>query len=469
MKLISLILFAFCVAQSVLAIEGIVVDSKSHKSLSLVSIKIDNENNPISGLSDLDGNFNIKVKEDAEKLIFSHIGYKTQTIKLRKNNKDLIVEMKLELCILSEVNVVADKKSAARKLIEKVTENLNETMITTPYQGKGFQRSLKQRDNVYIYFAEASIETYNEGYQSVGHAYNISKSSQYRVSNQELSNSYAFKNPVLGREQGVRYSYNNIFIPLALNRTFYFEIVDTIKINDIDHAVVNYQLNHDNVKDKEIKNSKYNLIPELYLFGELIVNLESYTLYQVKSKGESSLLYGNKRIRNAEFIREYAFEMEKGKSFLSKVKTITAFDEKSLTSDTIRHFISSFDLNYYDFDTTSISDKQLSEKFECKIETKIYGNRRSRICVSQPASRKKISTYNPVFWKNVKNTHNWDIIKNDLESIYNVPLEEQFANNSNYLISKKRLFELMDIVGIKKKKQMLNDFKYYEKKHLLAD
>lgn len=95
---------SFVFAQNV-EIKGTVKDAVTGEALIGASILVAEGQGVVT---DLDGNFSIKVSPGTYLIKFSYVGYTTQEIKVVVNNKTYSLDVNLESMILDEVEVVAD-------------------------------------------------------------------------------------------------------------------------------------------------------------------------------------------------------------------------------------------------------------------------------------------------------------------------------------------------------------------------
>ncbi|GAB6283681.1 MAG: hypothetical protein STSR0008_24700 [Ignavibacterium sp.] len=107
-------------------LEGYVLDDNNNP---LIGVNIYLANSNIGTTSNLDGNFLIKLKIGHNKIIFSYIGYFSDTLYIALN-KDEVASKKIILrqshITLQDVIVYADEFNEAEKIIKKVIDNKND-------------------------------------------------------------------------------------------------------------------------------------------------------------------------------------------------------------------------------------------------------------------------------------------------------------------------------------------------------
>lgn len=120
MKKILLSIIAICLlfgktyAQPSSIIEGIIVDAKTNSPLEKVNIF--NQTSTLGNFSNLDGTFQIEIKEYPSIIIFSYIGYENFLLKLdKKSTEPIIINLQPSSFGLPEIEITAQPK------IEKLT------------------------------------------------------------------------------------------------------------------------------------------------------------------------------------------------------------------------------------------------------------------------------------------------------------------------------------------------------------
>jgi hypothetical protein len=99
-------------------VKGKVIDSKTNETIEFVNIGISNKG--VGTVSNENGLFSLKLNEQVTKndsIIFSHIGYKVQIIKVSEfENKEIVVSLEPETNILKEVVIVKTKAPKPKKI-----------------------------------------------------------------------------------------------------------------------------------------------------------------------------------------------------------------------------------------------------------------------------------------------------------------------------------------------------------------
>jgi hypothetical protein len=125
-KFVCFLLFSVAVNGSILGqyhIRGKIINSKTKDPLAFVNIVL-NGSSFSEGVTDIDGKFNISTSTANNRLVFTNLGYETQTISLdaEKATTPLTISLMPSLFQLEEV-VVKASENPANKIIRKVIEN----------------------------------------------------------------------------------------------------------------------------------------------------------------------------------------------------------------------------------------------------------------------------------------------------------------------------------------------------------
>ena len=89
--------------------------------------------------------------------------------------------------------------------------------------------------------------------------------------------------------------------------------------------------------------------------------------------------------------------------------------------------------------------------------------------LSLPAPKQKVSKYDPNFWRNQPKPNDWNIIKKDLKNLSGIDIEQQFKQNTEYLISKSQFMELRKYADKEARKNMARIYKELAKNNFFND
>lgn len=119
---IILIFITLATNAQIYKIDGHVADSLTKQNLAFVNIVINN-NGTLGTTTDIDGNFEIRSRDEIKKLTFSYVGYKSKKIDITEGGKvSLQIIMQSENIELQEV-VVNAGENPAHRIIENVIRN----------------------------------------------------------------------------------------------------------------------------------------------------------------------------------------------------------------------------------------------------------------------------------------------------------------------------------------------------------
>lgn len=142
--ILSLFLFAFLntTPQNIIEIRGVVRDSANNEPIGLTNIYLLN-NSSIGVISNQEGYFNLKIN-DADTIVFSHIGYSTATICPVESKAFIEIKLAKKPIKLSEVII---KPIEATSIMNKVSSNLKNNHYLKPEHYKSFVRVCETTNN----------------------------------------------------------------------------------------------------------------------------------------------------------------------------------------------------------------------------------------------------------------------------------------------------------------------------------
>lgn len=139
-------------------LSGKVINEASRAPISLVNVAI--PGTYYGTITNNDGVFSLTIpsKYSGRKLIFSCIGFQSDTIPISKIQSGLIIKLEERVNELSEVIVMPENK--LRKLLQRAYDKIPENYPVTNTRYKGFYReTVKDDHGNYISFGEALIES----------------------------------------------------------------------------------------------------------------------------------------------------------------------------------------------------------------------------------------------------------------------------------------------------------------------
>ena len=438
-----------------ITLKGKITDAGSSKPVSLAAIKAGNN---AFAISDYKGRFTLYLLPGDIDLVISRIGYKTikKHVLVKKGyNLTLKIELQKKSFMLNEVTVIGNMTT--RKMIQKVRTELKNTLQVGLYTSKGFERTVHLKNGNYVFFAEAITDNINGGYAPVGHAYPFTRAIEYRIGDIDYSlhtmlDQYVF--PI-----NVKYSlycYDHILIPILLEEVFDFSCTDTIISQQNMMAVIMYKFNPDKYKKfkGEITKSKYNFMAERYQYGKIIINIDDYSVCEIVNKKDDNT------ISKASFTKAF------GRNFLSMRELLSTYIEPSINNNDSDILVKSTIIRFKDFDTTRLTDKIISQRFNCKVKIdNRFKTQQLWFTAKTVTDKDKISMYKPSFWQDMPVPSNWEKICNDMQEKYGMPIYDQFKQNSEYLYSESEYLKTIKHIPDKRmrKKYMkhFNEMKKY--------
>lgn len=142
--------------------KGKVIDAQTKKALVFASVAVEDENT--ATITNLDGNFLIKISKDSESknLFISFLGYYNLSYPLSKLKVEgNVLELQPAIITLNEVQVFPDApESIVRAMLRRVGQNYSKEANSM----KGFYRESIKKRNTYVGLSEAVVDIYKAPY-----------------------------------------------------------------------------------------------------------------------------------------------------------------------------------------------------------------------------------------------------------------------------------------------------------------
>jgi len=281
------------------AYNGAVSDAETGKSLPFATIEAIGSN--IATVSNIDGEFTIKIARDANTtgLKVSYVGYKNKNVALSDFKKESTVDIELEPTPIKLAEVTIRPQDAI-KLIQEVLTNVRENYSEEPMMMRGFYRETIQRGRNYVSISEAVIDIYKGGYTN-----------QYQVDQVKLfkgrkSADVEKMDTVLFKVQGgpnttilmdvVKNPY--ILLSEEYSEIYSFHLNDVISIDDRLHYVVGFRQN-EYVDDPFYKG-------RLYIDMDKLAISEAEFELNVENKEEAARMFIQRKPMSMSIIPEKA-------------------------------------------------------------------------------------------------------------------------------------------------------------------
>ena len=440
-------------------LSGKVLDQAINQPLSLVTIQYQGlKGQTHTSISDLDGRFYLRNIDLNQSIHFSHIGYESicYQAELKNVGKTMQLMMQPKPFLLGEVVVEGENKLSAEAIISKVKINLEQNMfmgqhqienyqkgkkgsegsglIVNLHQFEGFQREYRMKEGKYVFFAEATFKQINGGYEPVAHVANMTYPIEYRISDQDYSISSInpsnmhfprFKNDDMC-------NYNEILLPLVQNQCFVFECGDTMKLEGKELLVVYYKIN------KKVSSRNLRCHCSENQFGELHIDPTDWSVHCVLNK-DSNHWPGGERKEDSTI--KAMFSKIEGKYYLTSVDYDSTGQEENLISGKMENVVKVNSV-WYDKFNTSIDADNLFHNYSCKVSNDDRFGKQTPFFFFYVTEDLKQSKYNSEFWTERESFADWEQVRIDLETMTGRTLEEQFADNSEFLIPEKKFLEI---------------------------
>jgi hypothetical protein len=278
---------------------GTVSDAKTGKSLPFATIEAMGSN--IATVSNIDGNFTIKIARDAEisGLKVSYVGYKNKNVALSdfQNNTTVEIQLSPSPIKLAEVTI---RPQDAMKLIQEVLRNVRENYSEEPMMMRGFYRETIQRGRNYVSISEAVIDVYKGGYTNQFQVDQVKLFKGRKSADVEKMDTVLFKVQGGPNTTILMDVVKNPYILLSeeFSEIYTFHLNDVITIDDRLHYVVGFKQN-EYVDDPFYKG-------RLYIDMDKLAISEAEFELNVENKEEAARMFIQRKPMSMSIIPEKA-------------------------------------------------------------------------------------------------------------------------------------------------------------------
>ncbi len=270
--------------------KGVVMNKRTKKTLEFATLSVSNTN--ISSVSNLDGQFSLKVPSEnlGESVRISYLGYQTLTMPLSEFKAEgSQIEMVESFEKLPDVNI-ADVDPYV--VMKRAMENRGNNSLKEPLIVKAFYRESIKKRRTYASLSEAVVDIYRSPFASEAKDY-------VTLDKARKSTDYRKIDTLVIKLQGG--PYNNIGMDMVRNRDLFF----SYDMFDIYNFKFDKMVNMNNKNVYVIDFKQKSSIVEPFYQGKLYIDAQTYSLV----KTEFSLNLDN---------------MVKAKKFFVKKKPINA-------------------------------------------------------------------------------------------------------------------------------------------------
>lgn len=243
--------------------KGKVVNSRNQEPLSAVYLAVENTN--ISTVTNMDGEFSLKIPGDLEEVnvVVSHLGFRSQTLPLeffRQGN--VVIELQEALQELDEVAIFTYTDPEA--LVQNMLRNRGSNYFTEPTTMTGFYRESIKRGRKNVSLSEAVVKIHKKPYDSYAED-RISLVKARKTADYDRLDTLALKlrgGPYNPLSLDIMKNPTHIFSRQDLSN-FKFEFDNPTRIGDQYLYVVNFE---------ELERE------EPWYYGKLFIDAETFTL-----------------------------------------------------------------------------------------------------------------------------------------------------------------------------------------------
>lgn len=279
--------------QQVITIRGRVIDAETNQPLVFASIAV--QGNNVSTITNLDGEFTLKVPEgETGNLEFSYIGYKNRVMaieEMKTNGQRNVIALEQAMIPIREVIV---KPLVPEEIIEQVISRFNDNYPLVANDMTAFYRETIRKNRSYVSIGEAVVEVFKAPYQ------NDLRYDAVRIYKGRKSTDVEKMDTVLFKLQGGPTTTlyldvvknPEIFLTREALQQYDLELANIVVIDDRTNYVINFY-------------QKPSITTPLYQ-GRLFVDIETYAVAQA----EFAFNLENKELASSMFIRKKPMGMQ---------------------------------------------------------------------------------------------------------------------------------------------------------------
>lgn len=266
---------------------GKIVDSQSGTSLPFATIEAIGNN--VATVSNLDGNFTIKLPKNADISEFkiSYIGYRNKSISLNDFKKDRVLTVSLDATPVQLQEITVRPEDALNLIIEALRK-VGENYSSQPMMMRGFYRETIVRNKNYVSISEAVVDIYKAAYNSDFQVDQVKIFKGRKSADVEKMDTVLFKLQGGPKTTLLLDVVKNPYILLSeeYGAIYDFRLTDVISINDKLHYVISF-------------NQKEH-VDEPYYNGKFYVDMEHLGISEI----EFELNTSNKEMASRMFIQK---------------------------------------------------------------------------------------------------------------------------------------------------------------------
>jgi len=243
--------------------KGVVVNSRTKKSLEFATLSVSNSN--ISSVSNLEGEFSLKVPLDklGENVVISYLGYKKLSMPLSQMQETgNTIELTESFEKLPDVNI---GNIDAKVVVRKAMENRANNTLKEPLVVKAFYRESIKKRRTYASLSEAVVDIYRSPIAAQSKDYIV-------LERARKSTDYRKIDTLVIKLQGG--PYNNIGMDLVRNRELFF----TSDMFEIYRFRYDKMVNMNNRNVYVIDFEQRGSIVEPFYKGKLYIDSDSFAL-----------------------------------------------------------------------------------------------------------------------------------------------------------------------------------------------
>ncbi|MCH2213709.1 MAG: prolyl oligopeptidase family serine peptidase [Flavobacteriales bacterium] len=355
-------------AQDLISLKGKVIDATTDEPLAFSYVTV--EGVALGTVTDGDGEFlvNIPAQYRGNNIVFSYVGYVRTIYSIKDLQKldPLVIQLKRDVELISEVVIKPEKKISAKQLMKRIIKNIEQNYAQEPVILDGYYRETVAENGAFITYADAAAKIHYAPYQEKSYHWK-----DYRLDAQRSIATLNFGNMYNGKSL-----HRGHFHSSTMNRD-QAKVIDCRSSDNLTktNMVANVQagpmgiFSKDYLKykaaffgDKKFKRFNFEL-GEVLMEGEGYVYVLSFRTVLTKEQMEELEKKGERR----PFYKATRYKALQGKIYVDKKNFAVLKFEASVPSEFKKYFCSYTTMNYKHFDyKISAEYQKVGEKYHLK-------------------------------------------------------------------------------------------------------
>jgi hypothetical protein len=271
-------------SQDLITVRGRVIDAQTRTPLIFATIMVKNSN--VGIVTNIDGEFTLKVSPSATDIEVSYLGYRNKTVTISSLNNNNINVITLESAPIPIREIIV-RPVNAQYVVERAISNISSNYVNVPNQMTAFYRETIRKNRNYVSIGEAVVHIFKAPYS------NDARFDATRIYKGRQSSDVARMDTVLFKLQGgpitslqldVVKNTESILTKEAM-QNYNYSLSGVIEIDDKPHYIIDFV--------------QKPYIEQPLFMGSFFINIETFAITEI----EFGFNLANKEAAAAIFIK----------------------------------------------------------------------------------------------------------------------------------------------------------------------